>query len=323
MASTIADIQAKIHRILASLIPEGSRVAIFDFPNHGNVGDSAIWLGEEAFLKRHRCRIVHCDDCYSDVQHLPKLSSDVVILLHGGGNFGDLYPRHQRSRERVISFYEKNKVVQLPQTVYFSNGTAEEKCWSVLNRHPDFHLLVRDHQSAERAQSHTEHPVHLCPDMAFCMTKLPNAAAKRYSTLGLLRTDKETRMPAQHPTHLFTQVDWLDEPAWIERTVGLMFKMHRRMGLRTTEPGRSICNLAATHRLRRGCQILSSAELVITDRLHAHILCTLLNIPHIVIDNNYGKLRSFLTAWDYNSNNLFSDASSLDDALQIAEQRKA
>ena len=47
----------------------------------------------------------------------------------------------------------------------------------------------------------------------------------------------------------------------------------------------------------RGCRLLSRGHQVITDRLHAHILCLLMGIPHVVVDNNYGKLGSFLEAW--------------------------
>jgi pyruvyl transferase EpsO len=47
----------------------------------------------------------------------------------------------------------------------------------------------------------------------------------------------------------------------------------------------------------RGCRLLSSGRLVITDRLHAHILNLLLGIPHAVLDNSYGKLGRFLEAW--------------------------
>jgi exopolysaccharide biosynthesis protein PssK len=36
---------------------------------------------------------------------------------------------------------------------------------------------------------------------------------------------------------------------------------------------------------------------VITDRLHAHILCLLMDIPHVVVDNSYGKVRSFVETW--------------------------
>ena len=41
----------KINSVLGPLIPAGSSVVLFDFPNYSNVGDSAIWLGEEIYIK--------------------------------------------------------------------------------------------------------------------------------------------------------------------------------------------------------------------------------------------------------------------------------
>jgi pyruvyl transferase EpsO len=53
----------------------------------------------------------------------------------------------------------------------------------------------------------------------------------------------------------------------------------------------------AQQRTQRGCRLLSRGRIVITDRLHAHILCTLLGIPHIVLDNNCGKLSGLIRCW--------------------------
>lgn len=47
----------------------------------------------------------------------------------------------------------------------------------------------------------------------------------------------------------------------------------------------------------RALTILSSGSVVITDRLHAHILCSLLGIPHILLNNVYGKNISFYETW--------------------------
>jgi pyruvyl transferase EpsO len=40
---------------------------------------------------------------------------------------------------------------------------------------------------------------------------------------------------------------------------------------------------------------------VVTDRLHAHLLALLLGIPHVVLDNSYGKLHHFIAAWTHES----------------------
>ena len=50
----IARLQGDIHKAVAPLVPPSGRFALLDFPDHPNVGDSAIWLGEiEYFRKLH------------------------------------------------------------------------------------------------------------------------------------------------------------------------------------------------------------------------------------------------------------------------------
>jgi pyruvyl transferase EpsO len=54
-------------------------------------------------------------------------------------------------------------------------------------------------------------------------------------------------------------------------------------------------------RVWRGCENLSRGRVVITDRLHGHILCLLLGIPHVVLDNSYGKISAFIETWTRDS----------------------
>jgi exopolysaccharide biosynthesis predicted pyruvyltransferase EpsI len=49
--------------------------------------------------------------------------------------------------------------------------------------------------------------------------------------------------------------------------------------------------------VRLGLDLLAEAPVVVTDRLHAHILCLLIGVPHVVVDTGYGKLRAFVDAW--------------------------
>jgi pyruvyl transferase EpsO len=53
----------------------------------------------------------------------------------------------------------------------------------------------------------------------------------------------------------------------------------------------------AWRRVERGCDILSRGRVVITDRLHGHLLCLLLGIDHVILDNNYGKVSRFHREW--------------------------
>lgn len=46
-----------------------------------------------------------------------------------------------------------------------------------------------------------------------------------------------------------------------------------------------------------GFELLGSARFVITDRLHGHILATLIGVPHILMDSKLGKNLNFHKTW--------------------------
>jgi pyruvyl transferase EpsO len=58
---------------------------------------------------------------------------------------------------------------------------------------------------------------------------------------------------------------------------------------------------------------------VITDRLHGHVLSMILGIPHVVIDNSYGKVLSFVNTWSIESP-LVRIARSVEEASALALQ---
>ncbi|MEM1169276.1 MAG: polysaccharide pyruvyl transferase family protein [Cyanobacteria bacterium P01_H01_bin.35] len=51
--------------------------------------------------------------------------------------------------------------------------------------------------------------------------------------------------------------------------------------------------------LHSGIYQLQKYRLIITNRLHGHILCVLLNIPHIFLPNSYHKNQGFYETWSY------------------------
>src|SRR5215210_7603079 len=137
----IHSLSMKIDGLLSLLIPRVVPCALIDFPNYSNVGDSAIWLGETKWLRKNRNPIVYvCDkDTYSpDVlaEHL----GQGIILLQGGGNFGDLWWPHQHLRERVIQDFPENKIIQLPQTIFFSDDANLIRARQILNAHSNLTL---------------------------------------------------------------------------------------------------------------------------------------------------------------------------------------
>jgi hypothetical protein len=60
------------------------------------------------------------------------------------------------------------------------------------------------------------------------------------------------------------------------------------------------CNDGSSRLPGPGCSRstwLGQGRAVITDRLHAHVFCLLLGIPHCLLDNSYGKVRGCWETW--------------------------
>jgi len=50
-------------------------------------------------------------------------------------------------------------------------------------------------------------------------------------------------------------------------------------------------------RVDRGLRLLSRGRMIVTDRLHGHILGLCLGIPQVVLDNSYHKISSTFETW--------------------------
>lgn len=313
-----------IKDVLVKIIGSGCVAAYFDFPNYSNVGDSAIWLGGEKVLKTELgVNIIYQDDVFAFKRGFPEFDRSTIILISGGGNFGDLWEEHQLSREYILRAYPNNLVVQLPQSIYFKSNCNFEKSRQFLSAHKDFHLLVRDHESLKIGKKLHKGETLLCPDMALCLGKLTRTVTSSFPILGLLRDDieKNIESPENNKQSNFYYLDWIKEPmmfnsvilSYIDRLIQKFNLSHKFCSsLKLT-----IYNQLANKRLRRGCNILSSGKIVITDRLHAHILCTLLNIPHVVLDNSYRKIGNFRKVW-HTGEGLCKTATTLDEAINKA-----
>lgn len=310
----VTTLSQRIDAVWASLLRPGQRVALINFPNHANAGDSALWLGELAALRRVGARVIYQASwaSYRRAELARALREGDVILLHGGGNFGDLYLHNQAvTRLNILRDFAHVRTLQLPQSIWFQDPRNRDALRRSCEEHRDFTLLVRDQQSLDLARTHFQVPTQLCPDMAFALGPLPRARPPRVDILWLARTDVESagyRPPTTEPGVQI--VDWLvdlpDEEAWpwvdrLARSINQPLHEAARQG-RAARLGQHRL-LAATFAplarawVQRGCRILARGRVVVTDRLHGHLLALMQDIPHVVIDNSYGKLRTMYETW--------------------------
>jgi pyruvyl transferase EpsO len=322
----------RIDEVLAPLIPAGSSCALLDFPTHSNVGDSAIWLGQRAHLARAGVTVAYvCDAATYAPTELRRRLPRGPILLSGGGSLGDLWPDTQRFRERVIRDFPERPIVQLPQSVHFRDTAALDRARRILEGHRALTLLIRDQASLALVREAFRVPSALCPDMAFALGALgalgapgplDRPAPPRWPILWLARSDVESQGDSRpDPGDDVFRTDWRDGEAHGFRRLA---KGARRRLARWGRgfPGLArrlagIHDLRAEGHLRRGHALIASRRVVITDRLHGHILSLLLGIPHVLLDDRYGKVRGFYDTWTRGSA-LVRLADSPGEALRLA-----
>jgi pyruvyl transferase EpsO len=318
----IAKLQDMIHDCLKDYVTKDEPVAILDFPDIRNCGDSAIWLGEMAYLKdRHGKRpayVSRVNDFSPD--DLERVMPTGPIFIHGGGNFGDIWPAHQDFRERVLERFPNRQVIQFPQSIHYNSQARLDESARIIGRHKNFVLLVRDEESKEFAHKHFDCTVRLCPDMAFSIGALPPAASE-FPVLGMLRTDLEKAGNAD--LSAFPDIpmeDWTTESARRVRLSKAFGAAGAFLALKPAEARLRKLDAAAHNRFQRGIRQISRGRAIVTDRLHVHICSLLLGRPHAVLDNSYGKIRRFMAAFS-GGTDLSYKAESLADGIAWARQQ--
>ncbi|MBR8832377.1 MAG: putative pyruvyl transferase EpsO [Chroococcopsis gigantea SAG 12.99] len=348
-----------LHQSFSVLLPLKECV-LLDYPNHSNIGDHLIWLGEILYLTRtakidikYTC---HGGDFSEDI--LNSQSSDIPILLHGGGNLGDIWPKYQLFREKIISQYQDRQIVILPQSIYFKFPENLERTAKIFNSHPDLTIFVRDDNSYTIAvESFFNCRVIKAPDSAFEMVDipgLPNIEPSSDSILYIDRVDVERNAlysPAKLGIDNLVVEDWIAFQ-WMNKLpkdwvyipgLAKLIREGWQRGLATPDQWLSRQKWEHLHPYshifhtiydsdshRKSWSLMHSAiyqlqkyPFVITNRLHVHILCLLLDIPHVVFPGSYYKIKAFYDTWthDLPTCKLVEDPSRTREAIEALLQR--
>ncbi|MCA1790036.1 MAG: polysaccharide pyruvyl transferase family protein, partial [Thioalkalivibrio sp.] len=204
----------------------------------------------------------------------------------------------------IVRALPNNPIVQLPQSIEFRDSRAERDAARVFDRHPRLILLLRDHRSLERARHIFEAPTYLCPDGAFCLQPFARPKSASVPVLALLREDQESSGPHAVARLLESGgrvVDWLAESPSADternRALGALVRAGGLRGRLAEQRLRRAWERAAAARVARGLHLLSDGYVVVTDRLHAHILCVMAEIPHVLIPDRFGKVDAFIGTW--------------------------
>lgn len=260
------------------------RFVLIGTPHHGNLGDHAIAFAEEEFLKtihpNATLDIITEDEYWQYRRSLKgQLRPEDVILLHGGGNLGNIYPYAEAVRQDALRRFSAQRMVLFPQTVYFSGDAAghlaRQRARAVYRHQHRLAAFAREAFSfAELCELVGEERTFLVPDIVLSFTKLLPTPRQRQGVLLCFRRDLERGITS-------------GTEQWITTTLSEQFSTLRKTD--TVLPG-LLSAVAAKERL---CDLLTrfaGAELVVTDRLHGMIFAALTRTPCIALPNFNHKI---------------------------------
>lgn len=311
---------------LSSVLGERSRVALLDIPTVANPGDHAIWLGERMALKYLGINIVlELDDKAFKPEIVRRaLGEDGVILLQGGGSFGDLYAARQSFRHQVLTEFSDVPIIHMPQSIHIQRSESLAQLQEDIGRHSDFTLLVRDSDSYERATCEFDCPTYLTTDAASAILHNRSIPKATHDILWIRRRDIEAANVIRPPTSENMLVsDWayaLSSPVRNRRdsvwpVLQRELRKHDNTILESLR--QRIIPLVPNSSWQQSIRFLAQGRVIITERLHGHILGRILNIPTVLIDNRIGKLGNYWRTWSSTYNNS-TIASNPEEALELA-----
>ncbi|MDR0559613.1 MAG: polysaccharide pyruvyl transferase family protein [Prevotellaceae bacterium] len=283
---------------------------LLDLPYYTNVGDTLIWQGALDFLKTlpYKCLYSSSAENYRTTE----IDNNVIILLTGGGNFGDLWRRHQIFRRKIIAAFPNNTIILLPQSVFYKDFSLLKEDAEIFSQHKNLTMCFRDINSLDTACKYFQNSRNiLLPDMAFCIDM---SKWKKYirqtepqKILYLDRKDCEKNdsqhydiIPPEAENHDWTAMEKMPHGfVLFKKLQFLLQKIDKISGLQLND---TVSDAVYQKIMRKyficsGISFLSAYSTVYTTRLHGAILSVLLDKPVNIFDNSYGKNSSFYNTW--------------------------
>jgi exopolysaccharide biosynthesis predicted pyruvyltransferase EpsI len=326
-----AVVNAAQHRLISEYqqLLKGIRyVNVWGYLETENKGDAAIWSAQQILLSMmgietmEACRFMDkgCN-MTKFTQALEDHKPNSAIIMAGGGNFNDYYWEDQPSRMEMIKHFTQVPIRAFPQSIHMTHNDRINDTKKAFLSHPNLQLAARDAPSykwlADTFEGEKVAPAStdlavtdgigkgevktvLTPDIAFMWGSRPDFrinTPKEYDILILARDDKEISAGNSKSIPFgkgnldlggsignvsYWKVDWKFTP-----TPEIDNKEHREMGK----------NQRAWAKATEGFRMLGAANFVITDRLHGHILSTLIGTPHVVMDSKLGKNINYHDTW--------------------------
>jgi len=253
-------------------------------PNLNNIGDHAQVMAIRAWMKKHFNNLPVIELDKNEAKYfLPALKwlvqkSD-IFFLQSGGNLGDRGMWSEPIRRLLIDVFKNNKIISLPQTIYFSDTPQghREKARSsrVYQAHPDLTIITRDTTSEELSKKLFPNARNFSmPDFVLSLN-IKNSQTKNEppKILLCLRQDNQSIITQEQRDQLCANLPY---PYTIFDTLYHQpIKKHQSQNVS-----------------QETLDYFSSFDAIVADRLHALIFAIVCRIPCVALPNVDHKLSS-------------------------------
>ena len=271
-----------------------------DLPYYNNIGDVLIWEGTERYLQSVPFKCLY-KTSFNNFVH-KDIDKKTVIVMQGGGNFGDVWHEHQNFRKRIVAEYPDNKIIILPQTVFYQDVECMKNDANIFSKHKNLFICARDKHSFELFYKYFAAHIILLPDMAFFID-LPLKKQPTGRILYLRRNDKEFNAQ-QTSLNIPGTCEMHDWPTY-ERNGNVDRVLYHSMRLLKSinkDLARKWLDFyedrfVRSAKLNIGYRFLCQYDEIYSTRLHVAILGSLMGIKVNFLDNSYGKNRNFYETW--------------------------
>lgn len=285
----------KIRKDLNSLIFVGT-------PCYGNLGDQGIAYAAQQFLKeefpsRNVIEIpIGFIEMYTGIFKF--LLSKQLVLICGGGFIGSQWEWGNWMICKVIKKFHDNRIVILPQTLFFEKNKKGEQCLKTVKRvyseHKNLTICCREEMSYQFAlKEFVDNKALFIPDMVTYLD-YKEVSGKRSGIMLILRSDCEQVVEERY-TEKLAEAFSSEFNASIIHSNNIVPEF-----IKPSE---------REEKVRKRLAEISACQLVITDRLHGMLFATVTGTPCLALANGNGKVEGVYNTIKTNPYVVFSDGS--------------
>ena len=269
------------------------RMFLIGIPVHGNLGDQAILYAEKIFLKDKYSdyKIIEIESSVATkfINKLYKIiKEDDLILIHGGGFLGTIWINEEEMFRKVISKFDKNKIIVFPQTIYFSEDDKGKEIFEsskkIYYSHKNLFFCCREKYSYDFMKNKLPGcNAILVPDIVLYLPFFKSNTELRKDALFCIRRDREKIR------YDFSEI------------INILNKNNLKIDYTDTVIFKRIYNFNRKKELKKKFKQFLNYKIIITDRLHGMVFAYLTKTPCLVFENSSYKVKG-LYSWIKNSN---------------------